>query len=127
MKHGPCSGTNKDGSACSGQARPGRAWCSWHDPQLDARRAEWRRRGGVSRSNRARATKALPADLMSMPELQGALCRALRRVESGELEPGRANAMAALARAITSVVEAGEVQDRLAALETVTGLGGKSA
>lgn len=117
-----CSGTNRDGSPCSATVRPDRAWCAWHDPRLETARASWRRKGGEARSNRTRARKALPGDVLTMPELAGALCRALAKVEAGELEPGVATSMATLARAVVAVQHAGEFESRLARLEGQAGI-----
>ncbi len=52
-----------------------------------------------------------------MPEVAGLLSLALRGVLSGRIEPGVGNAVASLARALTHVHEATEVEDRIAALE----------
>jgi len=61
--------------------------------------------------------------------VQAALLRALAAVEAGELEPARANAMGALARAIVLVTEVGTLEERIAALEAATtaGAGGGRA
>ena len=42
---------------------------------------------------------------------------ALARLDAGELEPKRAQAMAAVARAMVSVLQAGELEERLRRLE----------
>ncbi len=125
--HGRCTGTNRDGSPCSGQARPGRPWCSWHDPALDAQRAGWRQKGGAARSNKARAKKALPAESLTLQEVQGLLSVALKGVLTGRIEPGIANASANVARAIAAVAQAGEIEERIAALEAAAQIGGKRA
>ncbi len=125
--HGRCTGTNRDGSSCSGQARPGRPWCSWHDPDLDGQRARWRQKGGQSRSNKARARKQLPAESLTLQEVQGLLSVALKGVLAGRIEPGIANASANLARAIAAVAQAGEIEERIAALEAAANIGGKRA
>jgi len=52
--------------------------------------------------------------------VQGTLLRALAAVEAGELEPARANAMGALARAIVTVTEYATLEERIAALEAAT-------
>ncbi len=115
--HGRCTGTNRDGSPCSGQARPGRPWCSWHDPDLDGQRAGWRQKGGQSRSNKARARKRLPVESLTLQEVQGLLSVALKGVLTGRIEPGVANASASVARAIAALVQVGEMEARISALE----------
>ena len=112
--HGPCGGTNRDGSPCSARARPGRPFCPWHDPELAEQRAEWRTKGGAGRSAHNRARKALPRDLQG---LQATLYTAVEDLQKGELDPRQATALATLARAICTVAEYGDLAQRLAALE----------
>lgn len=121
---GKCSATNKDGTPCSGQHfRDG--WCRWHHPeQADQMRAA-RVKGGLARSNKARARKALPDGLKTMTEIQALLCLTLSGVLTGRIEPGVGNAVANIARAIRDVGGAAEIEARLAALERVAG--GRSA
>jgi len=119
-----CLGRNKDGGACSAQPPPGAGHCLWHDPARETERATWRRRGGAGRSTANRAAKRLPK---SLGDVQGTLLRALAAVEAGELEPARANAMGALARAIVTVSEYGTLEERIAALEAATSVGGGRA
>ena len=116
-----CTGRNKSGAPCSAQA-----WkdglCRWHHPELESQRAEERRRGGHARSNAARARKKLAGDVRDMNDVKSRLMVALAKVEEGELEPGPANAMANLARAIATVAQAGEMEDRIRELEARAGL-----
>ncbi len=109
-------GTNRDGAPCSAQARPGSRFCPWHDPQLAADRAAWRKKGGVGRSTAERAKKVIgeSGDLVAV---QAKLVGALEKVEDGTLDPARAQAMASLARAIVAVAVPGELSERLAAME----------
>jgi hypothetical protein len=111
-----CKGVTRDGKPCSARPRPGTDLCPWHSPDLAARRAEWSRRGGRNSSNKQRAQKALPA-APTPDELQRTLGQALADVLSGALEPGRANAAAALGRTLLAIRESVEVEARLAALE----------
>jgi hypothetical protein len=121
-----CLATTKDGNPCA--AKPWRGdYCRWHSPQLAAQRREWSRRGGASRSNKARARKGLAGEALTMPEVSGLLSRALRKVEAGTMEPGVATAMATLARALVATQEAGVVEERLAALEERLGVQRKGA
>ncbi len=110
-------GRNLNGAPCSAQARPGGEWCNWHDPALADERATWRRKGGEGRSTANRAGKRLPKTLL---DVQGALLRALAAVEAGKLEPARANAMVALARA--TVTEYATFESRIAELERAAGI-----
>ncbi len=110
-----CTDRNRDGQPCSAQVlRDG--LCRWHHPDLTEERAAWRRKGGEGRSTANRAGKRLPKTLH---DVQGALLRALTAVEAGELEPARANAMAALARALVTVTEYATLESRIAVLERI--------
>ncbi len=111
-----CSGTNRDGNPCSAQPQPGSTWCLWHDPTREAERAGWRRQGGRGKANVARAAKRLPQDVK---DTLGVLLRTLGRLEADEIEPGRAQAIASVARAIVTVHENASLEARLEALEAI--------
>ncbi len=111
-----CSATTKEGRPCNAQAWQG-GLCRWHSPDLQQERAEWRRRGGEQRSTRARMRKQLPDDLMTLREVQATLGRAMRKLEAGEMPPAVANALGGLGRSIAAVAEAGDFEERIAALE----------
>jgi hypothetical protein len=92
-----------------------------HDPESAELRREASKKGGHARSNAARAAKAMPAALTS-DELLVTLSRVIGKVESGEIDPGPANAVASLARAINSIRETTEIERRLAELEQRAGV-----
>ncbi len=96
--------------------------CAWHDPQLATERAAWRQKGGQSRSNKARARKRLPAETLSLTEVEAFLSYTLKATLAGKVEPGVANAVANVARTMTTVVQAGEMEGRLRELEAAAGL-----
>jgi hypothetical protein len=52
----------------------------------------------------------------------GVLSVALKKVAVGQMEPGSANALANLARALVATQQAGDVEMRLAELEAVAGI-----
>ena len=79
--------------------------------------AEARRKGGQAKSNRARARKQLAATALTPAELEGVLGLTITQVLSGAKPPGVGSAIAALARASIAIREAGEIEERLAALE----------
>ena len=118
---GRCSGTNRDGGPCAAPVLPGETRCAWHHPAMRERVAAGRAKGGARRSNASRARRQLLAEAMTLREVQAVLCRALRRVEAGELEPGPANALSSLGRAIAAVAQAGDLEERLGELERAAG------
>ena len=122
-----CSATMKAGAPCRALAMSAARYCVTHDPARVTDLAEWRRRGGEGKSNKARAKKALPGSVLTPAEVQGLLGLTLRGVLAGTVEPGVANAAANLGRAIVAVREATTLEERLAALEAAAEAGGWSA
>ena len=116
-----CQAIARSGSRCGSPVLPDSQWCWVHDPAAADRRREASVRGGRARSNAARAAKAMPAALSS-DDLLVTLSRAIDKVEKGELEPGPANAISSLARAMNSIRETTEIERRLGELEQRAGL-----
>jgi len=111
-----CPAVNQDGSPCA--ARPSASgWCPWHDPALAEQRRENAIKGGRGRSSQARARKALKGGAGDLAGVQATLLAAIGKVEAGALDPGPANAMANLARAVVAVSGAADFDRRLAELE----------
>jgi hypothetical protein len=100
---------------------PNDEYCFNHSPVMQERRHDARVRGGKARSNAARAAKAFSDTPLTTTELLGTLSRAVRRTEAGELEPNIANSLAGLCRAISSIRENAELEERIAALEQSSG------
>jgi len=119
-----CRGTNAAGKPCSAHAQPGRGWCQWHDPAREAERAQWRSQGGKARSTRNTAARELKRYPTDMGSLRGTLFHVLKRVEDGDLEPNVGNSIATIARAIVTVSQSVDVEERLAALEQRAGIQG---
>ena len=111
-----CSATTKGGKPCGGTPVPGEDLCPWHSPSWAERRRAWSVKGGQGKSNKRRAAKRL-AEPMGPAELQILLGAVLRDVVAGRVEPGVANAAAALGRALVTVTEASDIEKRLTALE----------
>jgi len=104
-----CTSTRRDGLPCTAQAGTS-GYCIGHDPgALDARR-----KGGHATSRAERAAKLLPARLQPVVSL---LENALGEVHRGELDHRQAAAMASLAGALVRAMTAGELEERLRALE----------
>ena len=117
-----CRATTKSGAPCRAPLVPGRTYCRAHDPELAAERLEWSRRGGRNRSNAARAARELEAGTADTAEITATLTRTLRRLEAGKIEPGVATALAGVAKALVSIRQAGEIEERVRELETRAGI-----
>ena len=116
------------GAPCSAQPVRKTGFCYWHDPSREPERQANRRKGGAARSNRARLRKQYAAEVLTLREVQGLLSKLLKDVTEGRVEPGVASAGASVARAIASVAQVGDMEERLAELEAAAGIGeGRSA
>jgi hypothetical protein len=110
-----CKATTVSGSPCSATPVRDDGYCYWHSPAVEAERDDARRRGGSARSNQARARKQMTG-ANDMGDVKTRLMIALAKVEEGDLEPGPANAMANLARAIATVAGVADFEGQLAEL-----------
>ena len=127
MKPERCQATANSGKPCSASPRPGRPFCLWHDDEAVAERQAISRKGGAARSNRARARRKFASSALESDQVLGLLSIALQDVLAGRLEPGVASAAAGLARAIVSVRESTELEERLAELEARAGVNERTA
>jgi hypothetical protein len=109
-----CAAVKADGERCRGTVIEGSRFCFSHDPQLKQRRIEGNVKGGRNRSSLVRMQALVPPRLMTVYET---LEDALADVRKGKLDPRVAHAMAALARAMVSVLQVGEMEMRLRDLE----------
>ena len=122
-----CPSVTREGKPCSATPRPSSAYCAWHDPDLSKRRSEWSAKGGSARSNRQRATRALPTELMSTDEIAAWLTIQYRKLITGQIEPGVATASATVAKAIADIQRGAQLEERIAELEAILGAGKRSA
>jgi hypothetical protein len=117
-----CAGIRKDGSRCGARIVLASGFCLQHDAASTDIRDAAHRAGGRGTSSMRRAARTLPGPLATVLDR---LTRALDETHSGAITPAQATGMAALARAIVAVVTAGEMEDRLRALEAQ--IGGRAA
>jgi hypothetical protein len=100
MPQRQCSATTKAGNPCHGPALPNEDLCFTHSPTKADERAARNRRGGRNKDATVRATKVwVAAGREVQPgELPALLYGMVGAVASGELEPGRASAIAQLVK-----------------------------
>jgi hypothetical protein len=115
-----CQASNQAGKPCSAQ-HWWDCWCRWHHPELAEERRAWSAKGGHGKSNRECARKSF-GDVLSPTDLQGLLSVAIKSTLGGRLEPGRANAVASLARALVGIRESAELEARLCEVERAAGM-----
>lgn len=89
-------------------------YCWAHAASTEEQRREARVRGGQNSAKSARLSKLMPAHMAPVFER---LSLALEEVHIGALDPRQASAMAAIARAMVTVLQHGEVEERLRQLE----------
>lgn len=111
-----CLGLRSDGSPCGSPIIGESGYCFAHDPERIEEATKARRRGGKASSAIERTRRLAPA---SLRDVYSTLEAALGEVHDGHLAPQRAQAMASLARAMISVVTAGEVEERVRSLEAL--------
>ena len=109
-----CGSPKKDGTPCAAVQVLADGKCFAHSAVTAAARAAGNRRGGHNSAKIVRLRGAVPPRLMPIFDTLEA---ALAEVHAGELEPKRAAAMAALARALVAVLTAGELEERVRRLE----------
>lgn len=126
MMPGKCNAITKRGAPCQGTAIPGSSWCMSHDPALTEVRREGQVRGGIEKATARRAVKAwaLIGSALEDTEIPAVLKSCMVAVRDGEMEPSRANAIAALARTAIQITGELELEQRIAALEAAAAMPG---
>ncbi len=109
-----CDALRKDGSACKAPALPDDTKCWAHSSSTEERRDAARKSGGANSAKTVRLRGMLPPRLVPVFD---ALEAALTEVHDGLLDPKQAMAMAAIARAMVSVLTAGEIEQRVRDIE----------
>lgn len=113
-QHLRCQGRRRDGRPCTSPLVGSDGYCFAHSPTRVAEQRAAQQRGGLHKANLVRLRRLCPPRLVPIFEQ---LETALGEVHSGTLDPRAAVAMAALARALVAVLQAGEVEQRLRELE----------
>jgi hypothetical protein len=109
-----CDALRKDGSPCQAPALTDDQFCWAHSAATEERRDAARRSGGTNSAKSVRLRGLVPPRLLSVFD---ALEVALAEVHAGTLDPRQATAMAAIARAMVSVLTAGEIEQRVRDIE----------
>jgi len=97
-------------------------YCWVHDPQLAEQQQEWRREGGKARSNARRARAHLPTEAPTTNELVSRLGAVFRDVIDGRTEPKVGTAAATIAKTLSDIRTAGEVERLAAELDEIKAL-----
>ena len=113
----PCKSKNANGEPCRGFAGP-EGLCFAHSPALDKKHAEARIKGGRNRSNIVRARKLMPSRLVPVfAMMEGVLADVYN---DKIVNYKKAQTIALVARALVAIFTAGELEERIRALEEKT-------
>ena len=117
-----CDFVMADGSRCRAGPQRERPFCFAHDPERAAQAAEARKLGGLRR--RKEGTIVLAYDLPGLETVAG-IRRLLQIVSTDGLAMDngvpRLRVLISTAVAATNLLKVGEIEERLAALESATG------
>ena len=116
-----CAHNKSDGRPCRARLRPGRPFCTFHDPKLARRRANGRRQGGV---NRSRPAATLAPDTPDLPlttvaDVAAAIAITINQVRTGKVAVQIGNCLGVLAGVLLKAIEGGDLAARVEALESV--------
>ncbi len=124
-----CEGVTKAGGPCRARPITGTRYCVAHtdDPAMRARAIEGSRRGGQRRGEQLRRVTASPIDVMDLDletatGLRTYLARALQRLAELPFDVRVANAMAQTVNVARATIEAGDLEERIRALEAKEGI-----
>jgi hypothetical protein len=122
VKERVCGAVKDDGSPCEAAPRTGGEYCFWHDPEHAGEVAEAGRLGGLRRRREKTVAAAYDLDgLSSVDQIRRLLEIAVMDTLGLENSIARSRVLAYLAQVALKVVEAADLQERVAALETAMG------
>lgn len=119
MQRQPCKAMRKDGKPCRSFALPGTTRCIAHSPDRQSEMRAIRQAGGKAKSSDARAARQYVAmgNTVDAHELPALLIGVGMAAVNGDIEPGRAHALAACVRSALQVAEAAGFDSRLREME----------
>ena len=117
-----CKARKEDGSPCGAPPLKDSQYCLWHDPAHADEVAEWRRLGGLRRRRESTVHAAFDFEgLATIPQIRRLVEVAAVDVLGQENSIARARTLAYLAQVAAGLIEKGEMEERLAAIEAALG------
>lgn len=114
-----CKSVTTNGQPCQAQAIKGSRFCFIHDPASGAARAKARKRGGERRRvPHAGKHETIPAQVRTIGDVLAVLDYALAEVMPLENSIQRGRLIVAIAGAFVEAIKTGELESRLAAIES---------
>lgn len=111
-----CTYVKKNGERCRAYARVDSLFCFWHDPATRKERGLARKKGGYHRKKPRNADQPAP-EIHTIADLLAVLTEAVRDAWAAEPSMARARALGYLAASGVRLVEVGELERRVEALE----------
>lgn len=117
-----CKGRNERGEPCRAAPRRESDFCIFHDPEHAEAMAESRRLGGLRRKREVTVAAAYDYEgLGSVPDIRRLLDVAAFDALGLENSIARCRALVSIGLAAAKLLEVGEMEDRLAAIESALG------
>jgi hypothetical protein len=115
-----CSGKNAQGAPCQAHPRSDTGLCLWHDPELAEAAQEARRLGGQRRKREVTVQAAYDLEgLGSIPEIRRIVEIVVTDLLGAENTVARARTLLSAAQVAAKLLETGEFEERLEAIESV--------
>lgn len=115
----PCQAKKADGSRCQAAALPGSDFCFFHDPLKAGERREAQALGGRQNKMKTLDNDAPDLDVKDCQDVVRLISETINQVRKGQIDPRVANAVGYLANVLIRAVEQGEMEKRLAEIESV--------
>jgi hypothetical protein len=117
-----CRGVNQQGEPCRQAPLTDGDYCFWHSPDHKTEAAEARRMGGLRRRREGTLAGAYELDsLASTPDLRRLLEIAAYDALGLENSVARVRALTAIVQVGARLLETGELEERVSALEATVG------
>ncbi len=117
-----CSATTQDGGRCGANPQRDKDVCFWHDPEHEEEMNEARRLGGLRRRREKAVSGAYDIEgLENVGQVRRLLEVAVMDTLQLENSIARSRALAYLSQVALKMLEVGELEERLQALELAVG------
>ena len=117
-----CKATTQEGGQCGANPQKDNDFCFWHDPEHAEEMVEARRLGGLRRRREKTVSGAYDIEgLENVPQVRRLLVIAVMDTLGLENSIARSRALAYLSQVALKMLEVGELEERLKALEMTVG------
>jgi hypothetical protein len=114
-----CVATRRGGGRCRAAALPGSRHCFFHDPAKASARREAQSRGGLANRMATLPSDAPEVKVEDSADVVRLIGETINQVRRGEIDPRVANAVGYLSNILLAATGQGELESRLAELESL--------